>query len=92
MALLRCDISEGPRQGFMSIGVPSIEGYQEHVAIEERFLARRNGSYLLPVFVVGVDKQHQTALVQLPLEADSGARRVWVRSDSLIRDLERIDP
>src|SRR5262245_44974046 len=54
MALLRCDISEGPRQGFKAIGVPSAVGHNEYFAIEERFLARRNGSYLLPVFIVGV--------------------------------------
>jgi hypothetical protein len=80
MALVRCEVSDGPRAGFKAIGVPSIEGHREYLAIEERFLARRNGTYLLPVFVVGWDRQHGTALVQLPQEADSGTHRVWVRS------------
>jgi hypothetical protein len=90
MALVRCEVLEGPRPGFKGIGVPSIEGHQESLAIEEQFLAKRNGAYLLPVFVVGLDRQHGTALVQLPVEADSGARRVWVRKDDLITEQDEV--
>lgn len=83
MALIRCEVTEGPRPGFKAIGVASIEGHSEYLAIEERFLVRRGDDYLLPIRVVGRDRHHGTALIQLPVEADSGANRVWVRIDAL---------
>ena len=86
MTLVRCQISEGPRPGFKEVGVTSVEGHNEFLAVEERFLARRNGDILLPVEVVGRDPRHGTTLVQLPFEADSGANRVWVRSDDVVAE------
>lgn len=90
MALVRCEILDGPRPGFKTVGIPSIEGHSEYLSIEARFLAKREAAYLLPVFVVGKDQQHGTALIQLPLEADSGARRVWVKSDILVNETDEV--
>src|SRR5262249_5101693 len=90
MALLRCDILEGPRPGFKTVGVPSIEGHREYLALEEKFLSRHNGNLLLPVWVVGKDTRHNTALVSLPYEADSGAGRVWVRWADLVLEADEI--
>ena len=90
MALIRCEVLEGPRPGFKTIGVPSIKGHNEYLSIETRFLAKRGDEYLLPVFVVGRDPGHDTMLVQLPLEADSGARRVWVRSNIIVSDPDEV--
>jgi len=83
MALIECEVEEGPRPGFKTIGVASGEGHSEYLTIEERFLVRRNGSYLLPVGLVGRDRRYNTALIQLPFEADSGANRVWVMGETL---------
>jgi hypothetical protein len=83
MALLRCNISEGPRPGFKTVGIPSVEGHLEYLTIEERFLSRRGNDFLLPVWVVGKDSRYGTVLVSLPGEADSGAHRVWVRGSDL---------
>jgi hypothetical protein len=79
MALVSCEVTEGPRQGFKTIGVVSIEGHTEYMAIGERFLVRSNDTWLLPVQIIGRDRRYDTALVQLPVEADSGANRVWVK-------------
>jgi hypothetical protein len=84
MALLTCEMTEGPRAGYKTIGVASIEGHTEYLAIDERFLVLRDGAYLLPVQLLGRDRRYETALVQLPVEADSGANRVWVNGDTLI--------
>jgi hypothetical protein len=81
MGLIPCEVTEGPRPGFKAIGVDSIEGHTEYLTIEERFLVRRGGNYLLPVRLIGRDRRYNTALVQLPVEADSGANRVWVRGE-----------
>lgn len=83
MALVRCEISDGPRAGYKTIGVPSVEGYNEYLAIEERFLARRGDALWLPVVAIGHDRHQKITLVQLPVEADSGARRVWVADEVL---------
>jgi hypothetical protein len=78
MALIPCEVTEGPRAGYKAVGVPSIEGHTEYLAIEDRFLVRRDKAYFLPVQLIGRDRRYDTALVQLPVEADSGANRVWV--------------
>lgn len=83
MPLLKCEVTEGPRPGYKAIGVASIEGRNEYFSIEERCLVRQGNEYLLPVWLIGRDPRYQTALVQLPVEADSGANRVWVKGDSL---------
>ena len=83
MALLRCETSKGPREGFTGVGVPSADGFKEHLTIEDKFLVHRHGSTYLAVAVVGRDLKRNRALVQLPYEADSGANRVWVRSDQV---------
>lgn len=90
MALVRCETSDGPRPGFTVIGIPSIAGHPEFLTIEDRFLVRQNGNYLLPVAVVGKDQRYGTALIQLPLEADSGANRVWVKADALIPEADEV--
>jgi hypothetical protein len=90
MALVRCEITEGPREGFKTVGVPSVEGHYEYLAIEEKFLSKRGGELLLPVWVVGRDRRYDTALISLPDEADSGARRVWVRWSDLITDPDEV--
>ena len=86
MILVHCEVSDGPRAGFKTVGVPSIEGRREYLAIEERFLVKRNGTYLLPVEAIGKDSRYETVLVQLPFEADSGANRVWVRSGDTVQE------
>lgn len=86
MDLLQCEVLEGPRSGFKVVGVASIEGHDEYLTIEERFLVKRRGQTLLPVGIVGKDRQHHTVLVQLPYEADSGANRVWVKEAALLKE------
>jgi hypothetical protein len=76
-------VREGSRPHFKVVGVSSVEGHVEYLGIEERFLVRRGDAYLLPVRLIGRDRRHKTALVQLPVEADSGANRVWVREENL---------
>jgi hypothetical protein len=90
MALVRCEALDGPRPGFKAVGVRSVEGHVEYLAVEERFLVRKGEAYFLPVGVVGNDPRHQTALVELPLEADSGANRVWVHADHLANGLDEV--
>jgi hypothetical protein len=88
MAYIRCEHSEH-RPGFKAIGIPGIIG-NENLVIEERFLAKRDGEYFLPVDVIGRDHEHNTSLIQLPWEADSGANRMWVNTDDLLKSLNEV--
>ncbi len=88
MALVKCEATEGPRPGYKAVGVVSVEGHTEWLAIEDRFISWRDEKPYLPVAVVGKDSRYKTVLVQLPLEADSGARRVWVRAADVVQEDE----
>ena len=90
MALLHCHIEEGPRQGFKTIGVASVEGHSEYLTIEEKFLVKRGEDRLLAVKIIGKDPQQKIVLVQLPYEADSGANRVWVKSEALFTESSEV--
>ena len=79
MTLVKCDITEGPRDGYKTIGVTSAEGRTEYMDIEVRFLADLDGEQRLAIRVIGRDKKQKLYLIQFPVEADSGANRVWVR-------------
>ena len=83
MELLKCDVTEGPRPGFKAVGVASIEGFVEFLSIEDRFLVTQGHECFLPVRVIGRGKKYDTVLVQLPVEADSGANRIWVSDQAL---------
>jgi hypothetical protein len=54
--------------------------------IDRGMLEQEDGVYYLPVVVVYVDRTKGAALVNLPIEADSGAHRLWVRLQD-VRDL-----
>jgi hypothetical protein len=93
MALLKCEIEDGPRAGFKSVGIPTVEGHVENLTIEERFLITRDQIQYLPVLLMGKDKNYDTCLVQLPLEADSGANRIWVNVTRIFTpDGEKANP
>jgi hypothetical protein len=80
---VHCEISEGPRTGFLSVGIDSVEGYKEYLAIEEQFLVTNGPDSFLAIAVVGKDITNNTTLIELPFEADSGAKRVWVPNEEV---------
>ncbi len=90
MTTVRCELVEpGQREDYRTVGVKSADGHLEYVSLEERFLEQRGQEWFLPVLLIirpgkGVNK----ALVQLPFEADSGAKRVWVPADSVEEEAE----
>lgn len=86
MLLAPSEITEGARPGWKTVSVESVEGYTEYLTIEERFLVKRSGKQLLSVRIVARDDTHNTVLIQLPIEADSGANRVWVEGSALIQN------
>jgi hypothetical protein len=55
----------------------------EFLPIDRDMLVSQNGSLYLPVWVLHVDRDRRVALVSLPVEADSGAHRIWVKLDHM---------
>lgn len=90
MVFIYCEVTDGSRAGFKTVGVNSVEGWREYFSIEEKFLKPHNGNLLLPVRVIGVDRQQNLTLIQLPAEADSGASRVWVSKDTLVTNKDEV--
>jgi hypothetical protein len=65
-------------QGTEIVGVPDEKDNREFLRVGTGFVTRENGKTYLPIGIVELDRRNQRALIELPAEADSGRRRVWV--------------
>jgi hypothetical protein len=52
--------------------------------IQRDFVTQRQGQGYLPIGVVGVDRDKGVTLIEFPVEADSGAHRIWVPLSSVV--------
>jgi hypothetical protein len=64
------------------VGVPDEAGRREFLRVPQGFVTREGDKTYLPIGIVELDRRKRRALVELPLEADSGARRLWVPFDN----------
>lgn len=78
MAMLECEVSEGLRNAEATVKVVAYDGRPEFMPVARAFLRREGDKDFLPVAVIHIDEPKGAALVSLPLEADSGANRIWV--------------
>jgi hypothetical protein len=83
MAQVLCQISEGLRKSEATVKLTTYDGRPEFLPVDRGLLSSDNGSFYLSVGLVHVSQEKKAALVSLPVEADSGAHRVWVKFDSL---------
>lgn len=83
MTILECTVSEGPRDGYKSVEVQDAEGNTEYFVIDERFIVEQDGGTFVPVSKIGRDDGTKLELVQLPVETDSGAKRIWVEPEQV---------
>lgn len=88
MAQVRCEVFEGLRESEASVRVTTYDGRAEFLPVDRGLLSTANGSHYLSVGVVHISPERQAALVSLPVEADSGAHRLWVRLDQMRQGLE----
>ena len=84
MLHVRCEVSAGLRDSERSVMVQGYDGRRHFLRVEHYMLLGRDGVDYLPVGLIHVDPQSKAYLIELPLEADSGAHRVWVPSDSVL--------
>jgi hypothetical protein len=83
MALLKCKVSGGLRPAEVTVEVGDYSGRREFLPVEGEMIERQGDQTYLPVTVLQVDKARKAAVVSLPVEADSGAHRIWVKLSDL---------
>ena len=83
MDLLVCEIMEGARQAEATAVVKDVQGRREFLPVDRELITEEEGKHWVSVSLIHVDDARQLALVGLPVEADSGAHRIWVKRSHL---------
>jgi hypothetical protein len=86
MAQVLCEVSEGLRPSEATVKLTTYNGRPEFLPVDRGLLADEGERHYLSVGLVFVNREQQAALVSLPVEADSGAHRLWVKLDHLKPD------
>jgi hypothetical protein len=79
MSQIVCQVSDGLRASEVTVRIQDVDGKAEFLPVDKEFLSKEGNRWYLPVGLLHVDERKEAALVELPLEADSGANRVWVK-------------
>jgi hypothetical protein len=77
-------VSEGLRASEVTVEVRDAEGRNQFLPVERDFLSYEGERPYLPVSVLAVDANQRVAIISLPVEADSGANRIWVKTEHLL--------
>jgi hypothetical protein len=84
MAMVVCEVRPGAGTVAVSVCVRDINNVRTFLSIQSDFVTHRQGQSYLPIGVVGIDRDKGVALIEFPVEADSGAHRIWVPLSSLV--------
>jgi len=79
MTQVLCEVSEGLRKSEATVKLISYDGRPEYIPVDRGLLSQDSGKYYLSVGLIHISHEKKAALVALPVEADSGAHRVWVK-------------
>jgi hypothetical protein len=84
MMLVLCEVY--PRNSTVadSIAVRNTSNQPTFLEMDRNMVTRRRGQTYIPVGEVYRDKEKGVALIEFPVEADSGAHRIWVPLTSLL--------
>jgi len=81
---VECEVFPG---GFIpnaaSAALKDLSGRTQFVQVTTGLINNYEGKNYLPVGLVEIDRHQRRVLIELPVEADSGANRMWVSFDSL---------
>lgn len=83
MAEVICEISEGLRKSEATAHLMTFDGRSEFVPVDRGLISEEEGRHYLSVGLLHISHEKKAALVSLPVEADSGAHRIWVKLDQL---------
>ena len=84
MPLVLCEARPGADTVTDSVAVRDTNNLRTFLSIDRGFVTRRQGQTYLPIGVVYRDRDRGVALIEFPVEADSGAHRIWVPLASLL--------
>ncbi|MCI0463642.1 MAG: hypothetical protein L0Z62_42450 [Gemmataceae bacterium] len=88
MAMVLCEVRPGAGKVAVSVNVRDITNERTFLSIDRDFVVRKEGQTYLPIGVVYRDREKGVALIELPVEADSGTHRLWVPLASLVDSTE----
>ena len=86
MAQVICEVSEGLRKSEATVKLVTFEGRPEFLPVDRGMLSTEGDRHFLSVPIIHISQEKKAALIALPVEADSGAHRVWVHFDQLKHD------
>ncbi len=79
-----CEVKPGLRATERTVAVTNIHGRKEFLRIEDSYLRQHGGRTYLPVGFIYEHPPTNSVLIELPLEADSGARRLFVPKENIL--------
>jgi hypothetical protein len=83
LVLLECQVEDGLRPQEATVMVTDYYGEQQFMPLAREFLEWQGSKPYVAVPLIHIDPKSKAALVSLPIEADSGAYRIWVRLKDL---------
>ena len=87
MPYVECEIRPGLRESEVGVTVRDVDGRPQRLRVERDFLRQEAQTHYLPVGIVARHPTEDRILIELPLEADSGANRLWVSPDQLLQEV-----
>jgi hypothetical protein len=88
MAQVICEVSEGLRNSEATVKLVTFDGRPEFLPVDRGMLSTEGEKYFLSVPIIHISQEKKAALIALPVEADSGAHRVWVHLDRIKQNHE----
>ena len=83
--LLECaSVRPGLIDGELTVGVKNYKGHLEYFRAAGNALTQQGQKGYVEVGAIHKDPKTETYLVELPMEADSGAHRIWVPEGSIV--------
>jgi hypothetical protein len=83
MAQVLCEVSDGLRNSEATVKLVGYDGRPEFLPVDRGLLSEDGGKHYLSVGLVHIHSEKKAALISLPVEADSGAHRLWVKLEQL---------
>lgn len=84
---VKCDVKKSFFGDMLAVSVKDIESRQQFMIVPRNMVINEDdGSTYLPIGFVEIDMKFRRVLIELPIEADSGANRMWVGFDSIKKE------
>jgi hypothetical protein len=87
--LIPCKVSKGLRDKEVIVEVTDFHNHAQTMPLDKDFVVYKGVKTYLPVRVLHVAEKEKAMLIALPVESDSGAHRIWVKSEGAL-EIEEI--